>query len=439
MIEAETERAVIGGVLVHPRVLVDVGSLAPEHFHDLRHAAIWKAIKALDADQQPVDALSVYAQMESDGSAATLKQLGDRGYFADLMASVVTVENIDYHARRLRLAAKRRSWRALAVKIAADAADASVDAEEFVDRAEREFAALVGADSSEGGPRHLRPILKDLVKAIERRSENGLEGGVCGVPSGLKEIDRMTLGFQPGDFIVVAGRPSMGKTALAMHAVRESSEAGFPSLVFSMEMTAEGLAERLVASQGGILSRDMRTGRLTGEGWIRLHKATSDLSVRKIEIDERGSVDIGEIRRTARHWRARQKSMGVVVIDYLQLIASSAGPREENRAREVAIQSRALKLLAKEIACPIVALAQLNRGLESRADKRPMMSDLKESGAIEQDADVIAFIYRDQVYNHDSDPTAVEINVAKQRNGPTGVVDVKWNALTQRFSDSVKL
>lgn len=435
MIDEETERAVLGGVLVHPRVLVDVGALQPGHFGLDRHAAIWTAIRALDAAQKPVDALSVYVEMEAQGLSQALKAWGvGREYLTGLMADVVTVENIDYHARRLRAAAKRRQWRAAARRIDAAAGNEGMGADEFRDFAEREVQAVM-ADGGEGGPRHIKPILRDMVSAVEKRHENKAEGGICGVPIGLSAVDRMTLGFQPGEFIVIAARPSMGKTALVMNAVRESTALGYPALVFSLEMTAEGLAERLTASEGGINTRDMRTGRLTVDGWQRLTKAASDLSVRPMEIDERGVIDIAEIRRTARHWRSRQTKMGLVVVDYLQLIASVPGAKMENRVREVAEQSRALKLLAKEIACPVVALAQLNRGLESRADKRPMMSDLKESGAIEQDADVIAFIYRDCVYNEASDPAAAEVCIAKQRNGPTGTVSVRWTAATQRFSD----
>jgi replicative DNA helicase len=269
-------------------------------------------------------------------------------------------------------------------------------------------------------------LVVQLLDRVQEMADN--PNDITGVPTGFYDLDRMTSGFQPGDMIVLAARPSMGKTALAINiAEHVALNEGLPVAVFSMEMGASQLAVRIVGSIGRIDQGHLRTGKLTDEEWPRLTEAIEKLRTVSLHIDETPGLTTSELRANARRLARQCGKLGLIVVDYLQLMSVSSSMSEENRATAVGEISRGLKMLAKELQCPVIALSQLSRGVESRTDKRPMMSDLRESGAIEQDADVIMFIYRDDYYNKDSkEPGVAEIIISKQRNGPTGTVKLAF-------------
>lgn len=437
------EKTILGGVIMWPAKLSDVATLEPADFYDPRHTAIWCAIRELDKDQAPIDVITVYDMMGKAGTADNLRSVGGRDYLTQLTAEVITLENHAFHVQRLKALARRRLWLSYARRIAVEAADEGIDTGEFLDQAERGALQLTARPESTGGPRMMPVILKEVMREIEERSENRAEGGVTGIATKLTKFDRMTLGLQPGDLNLIAARPSMGKTALALNAIAEAIKVEEPSLLFSLEMRDRAQIERMLARESEVSASTIRSGRLDREEWVALSGASSRLSVRPLQVDDRGSIDITEIRSTARAWRTRwakkhEGKIGIIVVDYLQLVSgpSTSGRNDGNREREVAQISRGLKLMARELGCAVVALSQLNRSLESRADKRPMMSDLRESGALEQDADLIAFLYREVVYDKNTDDKeSAELIIGKQRNGPTGTVELRWDGKRQRFYD----
>ena len=281
----------------------------------------------------------------------------------------------------------------------------------------------------------MQPVLTEVVERIDLLYNRENQSDVTGVPTGFADMDRMTSGFQPGDLVIVAGRPSMGKTALALNmAEHVALDAGLPVGIFSMEMSASQLAMRLLGSIGKLDQHKLRTGRLAEDDWRRLTDAVGRLSEAPIQIDEAAALNALELRARARRLHRQYGQLGMIVVDYLQLMSASS--QGENRATEISEISRSLKALAKELNVPVVALSQLNRSLEQRPNKRPVMSDLRESGAIEQDADLILFIYRDEVYNPDSpDKGRAEVIIGKQRNGPIGSVMLTFQGEYTRFAN----
>ena len=285
----------------------------------------------------------------------------------------------------------------------------------------------------------MKTILPKVADRIDYLYQRENQGGVTGVPTGFSDLDERTSGFQPGDLIIVAGRPSMGKTAFSLNiAENVALETRLPVAVFSMEMAATQLAARMIGSVGRLDQHRMRNGNLEDEDWVRLTTALGKLNDAPVFIDEGAGLSSFEVRARARRLHRQTGKLGLIVVDYLQLMTGAAGRQNENRATEISEISRSLKALAKELDVPVVALSQLNRGLEQRTDKRPVMSDLRESGAIEQDADLILFIYRDEVYNPDSqDKGTAEIIIAKQRNGPIGRVRLTFMGQFTRFENHV--
>ncbi|MBQ9578841.1 MAG: replicative DNA helicase, partial [Ottowia sp.] len=285
----------------------------------------------------------------------------------------------------------------------------------------------------------IQALAPALLARVEERSVNPSD--ITGVATGFVDLDRMTSGFQSGELIVLAARPSMGKTALAINiAEHVAINVAMPVAVFSMEMSADQLAIRIVGALAGLNQRNLSTGQLRDEDWPRLTDAVERLRAAKLFIDETGNLTPSELRASARRLARQQGGLGLIVVDYLQLMHSSGGGSDENRATELGEISRALKGLAKELQCPVLAISQLNRSVESRTDKRPLMSDLRESGAIEQDADLIMFIYRDDYYNKEKsrEPGVAEIIISKQRNGPTGTVKLTYDAPTTRFENRIE-
>ena len=437
----EAEMSVVGGILLHPAAFVQVADVVQaEDFYHPAHAAIYTAMIELDEASKPIDAITVGEQMRATDTFHKLRAMNGEGYFAELTSAVVTIENISFHARIVHGKATVRRLIETAQEIAAHGYGEYGDVEEFIDTAERSIFEIAQR-SQRSSYEAIQKILGRAIKAIEKRYDR--KQAITGVPSGYHKLDAMTSGFQPSDLIIIAARPSMGKTSLVMNAVQNAAiEFGVPALVFSLEMSKESLVERLLCSESRVDSTRLRGGFLEQRDWINLTKAASRISEASISIDDSGAPTLLDIRAKARRWRGDPSVFkspdqhGMIVLDYLQLIHGRPAGREQNREREISEISRGLKSLAKELRVPVIALSQLNRAVESRADKRPMMSDLRESGAIEQDADVIAFIYRDEVYNKETpDKGVAEVIIGKQRNGPTGSVRLKFLSEYTRFEN----
>jgi replicative DNA helicase len=409
--------------------------LSESDFYRYEHRLIFGAIVSLVEASKPADVITVYEHLQSLGKA---DDCGGLAYLNALAQSVPSAANLRRYAEIVRERAILRKLVAVSDEIATIAFNPQGrPVPQILDEAESRIFRIgeEGARSRQG----FKPIDQLVVQLLDRvneLAENGAEE-VTGVRTGFYDLDRMTAGLQKGDLIVLAARPSMGKTALAINigehvAVSE----GLPVVVFSMEMGAAQLALRMVGSVGRIDQSRLRTGALRDDEWSRLSEAVDKLGKASLFIDESPALTPGEVRARARRM-ARQfgGTLGLIIVDYLQLMSGSIGT-DENRATEIGEISRGLKALAKELQCPVIALSQLNRSVEARNDKRPMMSDLRESGAIEQDADVIMFIYRDDYYNKESrEPGVAEIIIGKQRNGPVGLIRLTFLKPLTKFDN----
>ncbi len=416
----EAEQSVLGGLLLDNGAWDRVGDLLSESdFYRFEHRLIYAATSALVNASKPADVITVFEQLQSLGKA---EDCGGLVYLNALAQSVPSAANIRRYAEIVRERSVLRKLVAASDEIATSAFNPQGRAvAQILDEAEGKIFRIGEEGSrSRQGFQSMDQLVVQLIDRVNELHENGAEE-VTGVRTGFYDLDRLTAGLQAGDLIVLAARPSMGKTALALNigehvAVKE----GLPVVVFSMEMGASQLALRMVGSLGRIDQNHLRTGALRDDEWGRLSEAVEKLGKVSLYIDESGSLSPSELRARARRQARQCGQLGLIVVDYLQLMSGSDGTGDENRATVIGEISRSLKSLAKELKCPVIALSQLNRSVESRTDKRPMMSDLRESGAIEQDADVIMFIYRDEYYNKDSkEPGVAEIIIAKQRNGPT--------------------
>jgi replicative DNA helicase len=421
----EAEQSVLGGLLLDNGAWDRVGDLLSEaDFYRFEHRLIYSAMAALINATRPADVITVFEQLQSLGKA---EDCGGLAYLNALAQSVPSAANIRRYAEIVRERSVLRKLVAASDEIATSAFNPQGrPVAQILDEAEGKIFRIGEEGSrSRQGFQSMDSLVVALIDRVNELHENGAEE-VTGVRTGFYDLDRLTAGLQAGDLIVLAARPSMGKTALALNiaehvAVRE----GLPVVVFSMEMGASQLALRMVGSLGRIDQQHLRTGALRDDEWGRLSEAVEKLGKVSLFIDESGSLSPTELRARARRQARQCGQLGLIVVDYLQLMSGSDGTSDENRATVIGEVSRGLKSLAKELKCPVVALSQLNRSVESRTDKRPMMSDLRESGAIEQDADVIMFIYRDEYYNKldgpnpTKEPGIAEIIIAKQRNGPT--------------------
>ncbi|MEP7181740.1 MAG: replicative DNA helicase [Betaproteobacteria bacterium] len=431
----EAEQSVLGGLLLDNDAADKIGdAIADADFYSEAHRLVYRHIVRLLADGKPADVVTV---SESLASVQKLDYIGGLAYLGALVGNVPTAANIRHYAAIVR---ERSILRQLAAT-AGDIADAAYNplgrsAKEVLDQAEAKILHI--AEQGSRGQAVFAEIGKLLVEVVDRIEvlfSRDDPSDVTGVPTGFSDLDRMTSGLQPGDLVVVAGRPSMGKTAFALNVGEHVAlKAGMPVAVFSMEMGSHQLALRLIGSVGRLDQHKLRTGRLANEDWDKLTAALGQLNDAPILIDETPALNAIEVRSRARRLQKQYGKLGLVIVDYLQLMqASTTG---ENRATEISEISRAMKSLAKELKVPVMALSQLNRSLEQRPNKRPVMSDLRESGAIEQDADVILFIYRDEVYNADTqDKGVAEIIVGKQRNGPIGTVKLTFIGEYTRFEN----
>jgi replicative DNA helicase len=432
----EAEQSVLGGLLLDNGAWDRAGDLLTDSdFYRFEHRVIYQAVGSLINANKPADVITVHEQLQSLGKA---DECGGLAYLNALAQSVPSAANLRRYAEIVRERAILRKLIAASDDIATKAFNPQgVPVSQILDEAEGTIFKI-GEEGSrqKQGFQSMDNLVMQLIDRVTELYENGAEE-VTGVRTGFYDMDRMTAGLQPGDLIILAARPSMGKTAFALNiAEHVAVQEGLPVVVFSMEMGAAQLALRLVGSLGRIDQQHLRTGKLSDDEWSRLSEATERLSKSSVFIDETPALNPSELRARARRQARQCGRLGLIVIDYLQLMSGSSGGSEENRATVIGEISRGLKALAKELQCPVIALSQLNRSVEQRTDKRPMMSDLRESGAIEQDADVIMFIYRDEYYNKDSkEPGVAEIIIGKQRNGPVGTVKLTFLKPLTKFDN----
>jgi len=432
----EAEQSVLGGLLLENLAWDRAADLLTESdFYRFEHRQIYGAISTLVGASRPADVVTVFEHLQSLGRA---EDCGGLSYLNALAQSVPSAANLRRYAEIVRERAILRKLIGASDDIATQAFNPQGrPVSQILDEAEgRIFKIGEEGSRTKQGFIGIDKLVVELIDRVTELHENGAEE-VTGVRTGFYDLDRYTAGLQKGDLLVLAARPSMGKTAFALNiAEHVAVHEGLPVLVFSMEMGASQLAIRLVGALGRIDQQHLRTGALRDDEWTRLTEAVDKLGKVSLFIDETAALNPAELRARARRM-ARQfgGTLGLIVVDYLQLMSGSTGS-DENRATELGEISRGLKALAKELQCPIVALSQLNRSVESRNDKRPMMSDLRESGAIEQDADVIMFIYRDDYYNKESkEPGVAEIIIAKQRNGPVGTLKLTFLKPLTRFDN----
>jgi replicative DNA helicase len=422
----EAESSVLGGLLLDNSAWDRVGDLLSDSdFYRYEHRLVYTAVSTLVNANRAADVITVFENLQSQGKA---EEIGGLAYLNSLAQYVPSAANIRRYAEIVRERAILRKLVSVSDEIATSALNTNGrPVPNILDEAEQKIFNI-GEEGSRmrHGFQSMGNLVVELLDRVEEMSQN--PNDITGVPTGFFDLDRMTSGMQAGDLIVLAARPSMGKTALAINiAENVALKEGLPVAVFSMEMGASQLAIRIVGSIGRIDQGRLRTGKLQDEEWPRLAEAVERLRTVSLSIDETPGLTPSELRASARRLARNCGKLGLVVVDYLQLMSGSSGSDGDNRATELGEISRGLKMLAKELQCPVIALSQLNRGVEQRTDKRPMMSDLRESGAIEQDADVIMFIYRDDYYNKDSkEPGVAEIIIGKQRNGPTGTVKLTF-------------
>ena len=405
----EAEQSILGGLLIDNKAIDRIaGQVSSTDFYRNDHQIIFSHISKLIDKNQPADIVTVGESLEQNSE---LTKVGGVAYLGLIAENTPTASNISGYAKIVR----ERSIMRNLVEVGSDIVESAFspqgkDAQQLLDESESKIFQIADAGTSEKlGFIDIKELLPKAAQRIDDLYQLDDPNGVTGVPSGYADLDQKTAGLQPGDLIIIAGRPSMGKTSLALNiAEHVGMEAGLPVAIFSMEMGAAQLTMRLLGSVGKLDQHKMRIGQLEDEDWPKLTNALGVLNEAPIFIDEGSALNSYEVRARARRLHRQQGKLGLIVIDYIQLMSSANEQSGENRATEVSEISRSLKALAKELNVPVVALSQLNRSVESRPDKRPMMSDLRESGAIEQDADVIMFIYRDEVYN----PETAEKGVA---------------------------
>ena len=430
----EAEQSLLGGLMIDQRAwdqVADAVSAGDFYRHD--HCLVFEAIGRLVERDEPADAVTVIEQLEQEGE---LEAAGGRDYLAQLVQATPSAANIRAYAQIVRQRAILRDLIQIGGDIAASAHESEGrPVSELVDLAEQKVFDIADRGQRTGqGFRQLKEIVSGSIDRLDTLSRS--ESDITGIPTGFAIMDEKTAGLQRGDLVVVAGRPSMGKTALAIN-IAENAAIGhqIPTAIFSLEMSAEQLSFRMIGSIGRVDQSKLRTGKLSDDDWPRVNSAVSLLSNAPIIIDDAPALTPTELRARARRLK-RRNNLGLIVVDYLQLMQVSG--TQENRATEISEISRSLKALAKEIDVPVIALSQLNRSVEQRTDKRPVMSDLRESGAIEQDADVIFFIYREEVYDKDTPRKGVaDIIIGKQRNGPVGEFRLTFMGEFTKFENLV--
>ncbi|MDQ5881241.1 MAG: replicative helicase [Pseudomonadota bacterium] len=431
----EAEQSVLGGLLLDNQAYDKISDLVSEgDFYRDEHRRIYRAIQRMLERAKPVDVVTVAEAIDAAGDT---EHTGGLAYLGELAQNTPSAANIRRYGEIVRERAILRQLVTAGDEIASSALNPlGREPKTLLDEAEAKvFAIAESGMRHQTGFQHINPLLTQVVERIQELHDRDNPSDITGIPTGYNDLDKMTSGLQPGDLVIVAGRPSMGKTSLALNmAEYVAIDYGAPVAVFSMEMGGAQLAMRMLASVGRLDQHRVRTGKLNDDEWSRLSYALGKIHEKAIYIDETPALNPIDLRARARRLHRQCGKLGLIVIDYLQLMSGSS--QGENRATEISEISRSLKSLAKELECPVIALSQLNRSLEQRPNKRPVMSDLRESGAIEQDADVIMFIYRDEVYNPDTqEKGSAEIIIGKQRNGPIGTVRLTFLGEYTRFEN----
>lgn len=428
----EAEQSIIGAIFLQPESLIVASErLQPHDFYQTAHQQIFEVMLELSDKGSPVDVVTV---SEVFAARKSLEEIGGLSYLLELSNAVPTAANVEYYADIVSEKSILRRLIRTATKIVDDGYMREDEVGELLSDAERSIMEVANKRNASDF-RHIEGVLHETFDNIEQMHQN--KGDVTGISTGYVDLDKMTAGFQRNDLIIVAARPSMGKTAFALNIAQNAAVRSKQNVaIFSLEMGAEQLVMRMLCAEGLIDAQRLRTGSLENEDWNKLMLAIGSLSKSGIYIDDSPGLRVNEIRAKCR--RLYQESgLDMILIDYLQLIQGSGRPGE-NRQQEVSEISRSLKALARELKVPVIALSQLSRGVEQRQDKRPMMSDLRESGSIEQDADIVSFLYRDDYYNKEEDAPPndlIEIILAKQRNGPTGTVKLAFNKQYNKFSN----
>ncbi len=427
----EAEESVLGAMLLSPGAIGAVSEvLDAGDFYRESHAKIYRAALALYAKGEPVDAITLVDELEERGE---LEDVGGRVRVHELAALVPATSNAAHYARIVREMATLRGLIRVGSEIQRLGFERPGETPLLVDRAEQAVFELSQARVTTEFT-HIEGLLKESFERITQLYEAGVD--ITGVPSGFRDLDRLTSGFQPGNLVILAARPSMGKSALGLcMAANLAVRSETPCALFTLEMSKQEVTQRLMCSEAKVDSQRLRTGKLAPEDWSRLTAACDKLSKAPIYVDDTGSISMMEIRSKARRLKTKEPKLGLVIVDYLQLMTS--GSTAENRVQEVSQISRSLKVLARDLDVPILAMSQLSRAVEQRHDKRPILSDLRESGSIEQDADVVMFVYRDEYYNpEETDQQGLaEIIVAKHRNGPTGAEKLSFLKRYAKFAD----
>ncbi len=429
----EAEISVLGGMLIDADAVAKAMELVDDSmFYREGNRRLFRAMRRLFERGAAIDPVTLTEELRNSGE---LESAGGPAYLAELIEAVPTAANIEYHARIIRDKALLRRLIEASTETIRDAYDTRGESvEDTIDRAEQRVFQISQAGQRKGFI-WIKEILWPAFEHIEQLQQ--AEGSVTGVPSGFPDLDNLTAGFQRSDLIVVAGRPSMGKTSLVLNFMQHAAiEYGTPVAFFSLEMSKEAIVQRLLCSEGQVNSSNLRRGRLSEQEYMQLATAAGHLNTAPIWIDDTPAITALELRAKARRLRA-EVDLGLIVVDYLQLMR---GPRAESRVQEISAISGALKAVAKELAVPVIALSQLSRAPEQRTEHRPQLSDLRESGAIEQDADVVLFLYREEVYKRDQTDLEeeslegkAELIVGKQRNGPTGTIDLFFRKEYTRF------
>jgi replicative DNA helicase len=412
--DLKAEQTILGGALLDADLLDTAEGLRAEHFFDPRHRHVFSAMQRLIEQQTPLDLITLTNELQARG---VLAHAGGEAYLCYLSTCLPASPGLAPHARIVQQKALLRTIAHVSLETYRGAMSCPEEPQVFADHAGQKLLNAVTEHTS-SELRHIGPLLREVYTELEQLYEN--QNVLTGLPTGLDDLDEMTAGLQPGELVIVGARPSMGKTSFAMGiASHVALQKNLPVAVFSLEMTDKSITKRILAFEARVDVAKMRNGRFTTEDWPKLAQASSRLYRAPLHIHD-GPVSVLGIRSKCRRLKALHKGLGLIVVDYLQLMDGAEG---DNREQEIAKISRGLKLLAGELGAPVLALSQLNRGLEKRENKRPMMSDLRESGSLEQDADLICFLYRDEVYDKDSkDAGVAEIIVAKQRNGCIGTV-----------------
>jgi len=435
----EAEQAVLGAILLDSVAIITVmETLKAEDFYRQAHQYIFEAMIDLNGDNEPIDLITLTTRLQAKQQLA---EIGGIQYLTELASAVPTAANVTYYAKIVEEKSMLRRLIRTATEIVTNGYAEADDVGSLLSEAELRILEIANRKSSTGFV-SIKDVLMEVFEKVEKLYND--RGKTTGIPSGFPDLDKMTAGFQRSDLIIVAARPSVGKTAFSLNVAQNVAVRAKETVaIFSLEMSAAQLVQRIICAEANVDAGRIRTGTLEGDDWEKLTMAIGTLSEAEIYIDDTPAITVADIRAKCRRLK-KEKGLGMILIDYLQLIAGR-GKAGENRQQEVSEISRTLKQIARELEVPVIALSQLSRGVEQRQDKRPMMSDLRESGSIEQDADIVAFLYRDDYYDKESEKkNIIEIIIAKQRNGPVGTVELvflknfnKFVSLDKSHSDSL--